>query len=116
MGLAREQSGRRDLEERRHGRQARNEGRVGKRECRPHVDRRSIPAAEHRTLAFEQISIGVSSGINLAAPTWRRAILLYSLLLIALRDCLSSLICSSELRCASEPFGRCGRLNCCLFF
>lgn len=89
---------------------------MGRREFRPHVDQRSIPAAEQRTLAFEQISIGVSSGINLAAPTCRRAILLYSLLLIALRDCLSWAICSSELRCASEPFGRCGRLNSCLFF
>lgn len=115
-GLAREQSGRKALEVRRHGRWARSGVRVGRREWCPHVGRRSIPAAGNHTPAFEQISIGVSSGINLAAPTWRRAIRLYSLLLISLRDCLSCLICSSELKCAREPFGRCGRLNCCLFF
>lgn len=87
-GLARERSGRRGLEALLRGRWARSGGRVGKRESL-HEDRSSIPAAEHHTPACMLISIGVSSGINLAAPTWRRAILPYSLLLIALRDCLS---------------------------
>ena len=68
-GLAREQSGRRGLEALLHDRWARSGGRVGKRECLPHVDRRSIPAAEHHASAFVDVRIGVSSGINLAAPT-----------------------------------------------
>lgn len=115
MNLARGRSGRRGLEARRCGHWARSEGRVGKA-WYPRVDWHSIPAAEHHTLAFERVSIGMTSAVILPTPTWRRAILLYSLLLIALRDCLSWTICSSELRCASEPFCWYGDLGACFFF
>jgi hypothetical protein len=86
---ARERRGRRGLEVWRHGRQARNERHVRKVEQR-RLDRRSILAEERHTHALLCVSIGVSSSmVEAGVPTWRRAILLYSLLLIALRDCLS---------------------------
>jgi hypothetical protein len=86
---AHERRRRKDLEVWRHGQRARNGRRVRKAEQR-RPDRRSILAEERHTHALSCVSIGVSSRVvEVGVPTWRRAILLYSLPLIALRDCLS---------------------------
>ena len=83
------------------------------------VEERSNLAAGHRTRALLVNQLGGSNSVVChgyqAKHTCRRAILPYSLLLIALRDCLSSKNCSSGERFSSERGGGWCRGRCFCF-